>query len=106
MAGMVVTFAILLALIPSLALGADDDPVLRVGNGVSTPKVLHKVNPEYSSEAKREGIQGTALYTVIVDKGGKARDVELLSPIGYGLDEKGFEEIGRASCRERVLWYV
>ena len=29
----------------------------------------------------------------MVDKSGKARNIELLSPIGYGLDEKGTEAI-------------
>jgi len=73
---------------------ADDaDPVYRIGRNVSTPVLLHKVDPEYSAEARAEKIQGTALYTGIVGKSGKLRDIELLSPVGYGLDEKGLEAI-------------
>ena len=66
---------------------------MHVGNGVSQPRVLHKVAPTYSKEAERERVQGTALYSIIIDKSGKARNLELLSPLGYGLDEKGIESI-------------
>jgi TonB family protein len=55
--------------------------------------VLHKVDPAYSKEGEREKIQGTSVYSLIVDKSGRPRDIELMSPIGYGLDEKGIESI-------------
>jgi TonB family protein len=77
-----------------LAIGfAGDDTVVPVGKGVTPPKVLRKPDPKYSKEAERDHIQGTALYTLIVDRSGHPRDIELLSPIGYGLDEKGLEAI-------------
>jgi TonB family protein len=59
------------------------------------PRVLRKKDPTYSKEAERERIQGTALYALVVDRSGRARDIELISPIGYGLDEKGLEAIGQ-----------
>lgn len=83
----------LLLLMSGYVFGGDPDPVLRVGNGVTPPKVLHKVDPTYSKEAEREMVQGTALYRIVVDKSGRPRDIELLSPIGYGLDERGTEAI-------------
>ena len=83
----------MLALIPSIAIGQDNDSVMHVGNGVSQPRVLHKVDPTFSKEAEREKIQGTAVYSIVVDKNGRPRNIELLSPIGYGLDEKGIESI-------------
>lgn len=73
--------------------GDDPDPVLRIGKGVTPPKVLHKVDPEFSKEAELQRVQGSALYSIVVDKSGKPRNIELLSPIGYGLDEKGTEAI-------------
>jgi len=72
---------------------ADPDPIYRVGNGVSAPRVLHKVNPDYSPEARADRIQGAVVYALVVDKSGKPRDIELLSPLGYGLDEKGLDAI-------------
>jgi TonB family protein len=34
-----------------------------------------------------------SIYSIVVDKSGKVRNIELLSPIGYGLDETGTEAI-------------
>lgn len=88
------TITIVLVVMAGAAFGSDDnDPVLHVGKEVSSPRVVRKVDPVYSREAEIDRIQGTALYSIVVDKSGKARDIELLSPIGYGLDEKGTEAI-------------
>jgi TonB family protein len=95
MSTMVVIAALLLALISNIAFSQENDPVLHVGNGVTPPRVLHKVDPVFSKEAEREKIQGTAFYSIVVDKSGKPRNIELLSPLGYGLDEKGIEAIGK-----------
>jgi len=76
-----------------LLVAAGDDTVMRVGKGVSAPHVLKKVDPKYTPEAERERIQGTALYTLVVDSNGRPKDIELLSPIGYGLDERGIDAI-------------
>ncbi len=84
---------LLLFLTSPTVFGNDPDPVLRIGKGVIAPKILRKVDPEYSKEAELERVQGTALYRIVVDKSGEPRDIELLSPIGYGLDEKGTEAI-------------
>ena len=86
--------AIALVLIASAAYAADDnDPVLHVGKDVTSPRVLRKVDPVYSIQAENDRIQGTVLYSIVVDKSGKARNIEVLSPIGHGLDEKGIEAI-------------
>ena len=86
---------IILALLAAglcFALG-DDEPVVRVGKGVTPPRILRKPDPKYSKQAERERIQGTVLYSLVVDKSGHPRDIEILSPIGFGLDEKGLEAI-------------
>jgi TonB family protein len=88
-----------IAILLAAAAAAQDDTVYRVGNGVTPPHVLHKVDPTYTKEAERAYIQGTALYRLIVDKSGRPRDIELLSPIGYGLDEKGLEAVRKWTFR-------
>ncbi len=85
----------LIFLVASRCLAQSGDEVTKVGNGVTTPRVLYKPDPTYSKEAEREHVQGTALYSLVVDKSGHTRDIEVLSPIGYGLDEKGAEAIGK-----------
>ncbi len=85
----------LIFLAASLCLAQPGDPASKVGNGVTQPRVLYKPDPTYSKEAEREHVQGTALYSLVVDKSGHTREIEVLSPIGYGLDEKGAEAIGK-----------
>ncbi len=62
------------------AFAQDPDQVYPVGKSVAPPTVLRKVDPVYSREAEAEKIQGTALYTLIVDQSGKPRDIEIVSP--------------------------
>jgi TonB family protein len=82
------------ALVVLLAMLAQEpDQVFRVGGDVTAPQVKHKVDPKYSGEARLAGVQGTALYTLIVDTTGHPKNIEIISPIGYGLDEKGLEAI-------------
>jgi TonB family protein len=73
-------------------LSADDRPV-PAGLGVNPPRVLSKTNPRYTREAEGALIQGTVIYQLVVDKSGHPRDIRVLSPIGYGLDELGEQAI-------------
>lgn len=55
------------------------------------PKVLHKVDPRYTSEARRANIQGTVLLKALIDERGTPTQISVLSPIGFGLDERAME---------------
>ena len=61
--------------------------VVRLGPGVKAPKLLSKVEPEYSPKARAEHIEGTVLLDVIVDEHGRATNITVVSPLGFGLDE-------------------
>ena len=62
--------------------------VFRIGAGVTPPRVLRKVEPEYSPTAREEHVQGTLVLQLIVNEKGRATDITVLSPIGFGLDER------------------
>jgi len=59
----------------------------------SPPKVLHRVEPRYTREARVNGIQGTVLIEVAVDETGKPAEVSVLSPIGFGLDNRAMDAV-------------
>ncbi len=69
---------------------------------VSPPKVLHRVDPRYSREARANGIQGTVLLEVAVDETGKPSDVSVLSPIGFGLDSRAVDAVRQWSFRPAI----
>jgi len=70
----------------------DEKPV-RVGAGITPPRLLKKVEPEYSPLARADHVQGTVVFQIVVDKTGRAADIKVISPLGFGLDEKAQEAI-------------
>jgi TonB family protein len=63
------------------------------GNGVTEPKVLQRVEPAYSEEARKAKWQGTVIVSLVVDEKGKATNVTVVRPLGLGLDEKAIEAV-------------
>jgi TonB family protein len=60
-------------------------------DGISGPKVLHRVDPSYTEAARRAQFSGTNLLRAVIDVDGKAKDIRVVKGIGYGLDEKAIE---------------
>jgi TonB family protein len=65
--------------------------VFRIGAGVSSPVLIHRVEPAYSDEARKAKFQGTVVLAVVVDENGRVRDLRVARPLGLGLDEKAIE---------------
>lgn len=86
-----------LLLVTQLAYGlpADDADIYRPGPGVIAPKVIHKVQPYYTSQARRAFIQGTVVLEVVVDENGQHGRISTISPIGFGLDDRAHEAVSQ-----------
>lgn len=69
--------------------------VFRVGGGVSAPRLVRKVEPEYSEEARKAKYQGTVQLAVEVWPDGRAHNVRVVRSLGLGLDEKAIEAVQR-----------
>jgi TonB family protein len=74
---------------------AANGQVYRVGNGTTPPSLLKKLEPEYTEEARVEKIAGTVLLTIVIETDGSASSFQILKGVGFGLDEKAVEAIGR-----------
>src|SRR5580700_10877277 len=61
----------------------------------SQPKVLHRAEPKYSREGRRNLIQGTVVLEVAVDEKGRPGDVSVLSSLGFGLDERAVQAVSQ-----------
>src|ERR1700722_8340360 len=68
--------------------GGFGDGVYRAGNGVSQPKLISKVEPEYSEEARKAKFQGVVVLQIVVDSKGNAVNPKVMKSLGLGLDEK------------------
>ena len=83
-----VVFAVLVPL-----RGVTDEPILRVGHGVTAPRPLNHPNPEYSEAALKAGFQGTCVLSLVVDKNGKPESITVSRSLGMGLNEKSIEAV-------------
>ena len=65
----------------------------RVGGGVSAPSIVSARQPDYTDEASRVHKEGKVVISLIVDTAGRARNLRVVSPLGYGLDEKAIQAV-------------
>jgi len=67
--------------------------IFKVGGGVSEPKIIKKVDPQYSEEARKARYQGTVVLEAVVQKDGSVQIVRVVRSLGFGLDEKAIEAL-------------
>jgi periplasmic protein TonB len=65
----------------------------RPGNGVLAPKLIYKLDPEFSEEARKNKYQGVVVLYAVVGTDGKPRDITVKRSLGMGLDEKAKEAL-------------
>lgn len=76
--------------------------VERIGAGVTPPQLLEKVEPEFTAQARDALVQGTVVLEIVVDEEGRATDITVLSPLGFGLDEQAQRAIEQWRFRPGV----
>jgi len=69
------------------------EPVLRIGHGVTAPRAVNQPDPEYSEEARRAGLQGKCIVSLVVNSEGKPENVTITRKLGMGLDENAVEAV-------------
>ncbi len=67
--------------------------IMSVGGGVTAPRVIHSVEPEFSDAARRTRYQGMVSIGLIVDTQGNPEDIHVIHHLGMGLDEKAVEAV-------------
>ena len=80
------------ALLFLLAVWAQPE-ALRIGDGIVAPKVISQAVPKFTAEARRAFVQGTVLIGYVVDEKGEPADIEIISPLGFGLDEEAVRAV-------------
>ena len=59
------------------------------------PTLIHKVEPEYTEEARKARLEGTVVLRVEITPEGKATNIKVLQALGMGLDEKAVECVAK-----------
>jgi len=61
------------------------------GSNLSPPRVLSKVEPDYTEEARRAKVNASVTLKVIVRPDGSVGDIRILRAAGFGLDDNAIE---------------
>jgi protein TonB len=64
-----------------------------IGGGVSMPVVIHRVEPEFSEEARKAKFMGVVTVDIIVDANGMPQNAHVIQGAGMGLDEAALAAI-------------
>jgi periplasmic protein TonB len=73
--------------------GGTGGGIFHVGGGVSPPRVIYQVDPEFSEEARKAKYQGTCTLMLVVDTQGRPKNIRVANSLGMGLDEKAIEAV-------------
>lgn len=60
---------------------------------MTPPKLIYKIEPEFSEEARKAKFQGTVILAIEVDQSGRTRNFRIISSPGLGLDQKAIEAV-------------
>jgi TonB family protein len=74
---------------------ASEGPILRLGKGITVPKVISQKEPEFSEPARSAKYQGVVVLSIVVDKTGQVRNIRIWKPLGFGLDQKAVETVSK-----------
>lgn len=69
------------------------EEVHQMGDGVSQPSVIYKVDPQYTEDARRDKISGPVTLSLVVGADGLAHDISVLQPLDPGLDVNAAEAV-------------
>jgi hypothetical protein len=79
-----------------------DPSILRQNTVDQKAMLLTKFEPESNEFAQVNGVAGMALYHTVVGADGKAAEIAVARPIGFGLDENAVAAIRKASFQPAV----
>jgi TonB family protein len=69
------------------------------GSGVSHPELIHKREPEYTQQARQLRLSGDLSASLLVTSEGKADNIHVLEPLGFGLDKNAVKALKQWSFR-------
>jgi TonB family protein len=69
------------------------EKIYNIGPGIVPPKVLAKIAPEYTDEARAAKIEGTVGLTLVVGVDQRAHDIEVIQSLDPGMDANAIKSI-------------
>lgn len=74
-------------------------PLEKIGGRISQPIPISTPAASFSAEARSKGIQGVVLLRLIVNAQGIPQNIQVVRPLGHGLDEAAVDAVKRYRFR-------
>ena len=68
---------------------------LRVAGKIVPPHATFTPDPSYDRTSRSYGAQGTTILWCVVNEQGAAEDIQIVKPLGMGLDERAVEAVAK-----------
>jgi TonB family protein len=82
---------------------ASPGPPFHVGGDVKAPVLINRVEPIYPEEARRARIMGIVIVQAIITRDGVVKNVEVLKPLPYGLDQAAVDAVKQWTFKPATL---
>jgi TonB family protein len=65
----------------------------RPGSGISPPRLLREVKPDYTEDARKRNVEGEVILEIVVRQDGSVGDIKLIDGLAYGLNERAIAAV-------------
>jgi TonB family protein len=73
--------------------GGTSGGIYHRGEGASDPRLISRVDPEFTEKARKAKFQGLCVLSIVVEPDGTPSNIRVSSKLGMGLDEKAIEAV-------------
>ena len=75
------------------AVGVGDSQPIRFTVGMTKPEPIRQIQPRYTENARRAGVQGAVILEAVIDEQGNVTDVRVLRGLPMGLDREAVSAV-------------
>jgi protein TonB len=74
---------------------AQEEQIYQVGKDVTPPKLIHKVQPHYTKQARRDKLQGLVKMALVITSSGVPKDISVKESLDPDLDEEAVKAVSK-----------
>jgi periplasmic protein TonB len=88
---------------PGVGPGIGEAKPIRLSFGMTRPEIIRQVQPRYSEQARRAGVQGMVIVEAVIDELGQVTNVRLIQGLPMALDQAAMQAIQQWRFKPALL---